>query len=331
MTKLSVIIPVYGVERYIGRCVESLLAQALDDMEFLFVDDHTPDDSIGVVKRMIEGHPREHQFVFLQTPQNGGAGPARNYGLQHATGEYIGFVDSDDWVSADGYLHLYTKAKAFDADMCFGAAVKNFSDGRPDVLIHNPMLPDGEVSHDDLAAFLANYVSFFTTFIYRRSMLEHNSLVFYGGGWSEDSYFLATALLTAKRFASVPDVFYHYLIRPASASTSVDETKYQKRMTIFDDVLSFARERGAYVSFGPEIDFMYIKKGSLSTVVNYIHNCAHPQVAVVRKLAMHLYEQVPDAGGNKYVKQKPPLRAALLLLRRCPRLFIAFSRFLPHE
>jgi len=331
MAKLSVIIPVYGVEQYIVRCVESLLAQELDDMEFVFVDDHTLDASIGIVKDMIEGHTRQGQFVFLQTPQNGGAGPARNYGLKHATGEYVGFVDSDDWVSPDGFARLYSKAKDFNADICFGAVVKHFSDGRRDVVVHNPELPDGEVSNDAFAAFFANYVSFFTSYIYRRSMLEKHGIAFYDGGWSEDSYFLATALLTAKRFASIPNVFYHYMIRQGSASTSVDGTKYLKRMAIFDDVLRFAHDGGAYDNFGPEIDFVYIKKGGLSTVANYVHNCAKPQVQVVRKLADCLFAKVPDANGNKYVKQRLPIRLALLLLRHCPHLFIFFSRFMTHE
>lgn len=325
MVKVSVILPIYGVEQYIEKCIQSLLSQTLQDMEFIFVDDHSPDNSIALAKKMIEGHPRKHQFVFLRTVENGGAGPARNYGLQHATGEYVGFVDGDDWVTADGFSLLYEKAKAFDADMCYGTAVKNFTDGHSDVVVRNPMLPDGEVSHDAHATFLANYVSFFTTFIYRRSMLEQNGLVFYGGGWSEDSYFLATALLTARRFASIPEVFYHYVIRSGSASTSVDGTKYLKRMAVFDDVLRFAREKGAYAKFSSEIDFMYIKKGGLATAVNYVNNCDNPQKEVMCKLASHLFAQVPEIGKNKYVRRKPLLLMALLLLRKCPRLFICFA------
>jgi len=327
MVKVSVILPVYGVAQYIKKCTNSLLAQTLEDMEFIFVDDLSPDNSIALVKKMIEGHPREHQFVFLKTTENNGAGPARNLGLQHATGEYVGFVDSDDWVSPDGFALLYNKAKAVDADMCYGAAVKNFSNGQQDVLVSNPILPDGEAPHDDYASFLANYVSFFTTFIYRRSMIESHGLAFYGGGWSEDSYFLATALLTAKRFASVPDVFYHYVVRPGSASTSVDETKYLKRMAVFDEVLRFAHENAAYANYSSEIDFMYIKKGGLSGAVNYVNNCTKPQVEVMRELSEHLYAQVPNTIKNRYVKRKPLLRLALVLWKRCPRLFICFSRF----
>ena len=331
MVKVSIILPVYGVEPYIEKCTKSLLSQTLQDMEFIFVDDHSPDNSIAVVKKIIKGHPREHQFVFLQTAVNGGAGPARNYGLQHASGEYVGFVDGDDWVSPDGFALLYEKAKSCDADMCYGAAVKNFLDGHPDAEVRNPTLPDGEIPHDAHAAFLANYVSFFTTFIYRRSMLEHNRLAFYEGGWSEDSYFLATALLTAKRFASIPNVFYHYVIRPGSASTSIDESKYLKRMAVFDDVLRFSHEKGYYNSYSSEIDFMYIKKGGLSTVDNYVHNCASPQTHVVRTLASHLFDQIPDATNNIYVKKKPLIRIALLLLKHCPRFFTFIIRILHHE
>lgn len=84
MIKVSVILPVYGVSEYIEKCTRSLLAQSLEEMEFLFVDDHGPDDSIEVVRRTIAGHPREAQFRFLDPGKNLGPGLARNYAIPYA-------------------------------------------------------------------------------------------------------------------------------------------------------------------------------------------------------------------------------------------------------
>jgi hypothetical protein len=98
-------------------------------------------------------------------------------------------------------------------------------------------------------------------------------------------------------------------------------------MAVFDEVLRFAHENAAYANYSSEIDFMYIKKGGLSGAVNYVNNCTKPQVEVMRELSEHLYAQVPNTIKNRYVKRKPLLRLALVLWKRCPRLFICFSRF----
>ena len=321
MAKVSIIVPVYGVEDYIEHCVSSLLEQTLDDMEFIFVDDHSPDSSMDIVRRLVKGHPREKQFVFVQTPQNGGAGPARNYGLTFATGEYIGFVDSDDWVSPEAYRHLYEAAKASDVDLCYGHAVKHFEDGHHDVEAHNPIVDTGEFTHDRRASFLVNYAAFFTTFIYRRSFLEAASVGFYSSGWSEDSYFLACALFSATTIASIPDVFYHYRIRPNSASTRTDGGKYLTRMAVYDDVMTRAKQT-LYEEFKDEVDFLYIKKGILSTARDYVGGVARPKASVLRSITVHLCEQLPQYKRNPYLRRSLSISALLGLMSHCPLLAI---------
>ena len=84
MAKVSIIIPVYNVEKFIGKCTQSLLAQTLDDMEVFFVDDHCPDNSMEVARQCVADSPRKDQFHFIQTPHNMGAGMARNRALSAA-------------------------------------------------------------------------------------------------------------------------------------------------------------------------------------------------------------------------------------------------------
>ena len=114
MIKVSVILPVYGVAEYIEACTRSLLAQTLEEVEFLFVDDHGPDDSIGILQRTIEGHPRAAQFRVLRPEHNLGAGMARNFGIPEAKGEYIAFIDPDDTVEPDMLEHAAAAAQTPD-------------------------------------------------------------------------------------------------------------------------------------------------------------------------------------------------------------------------
>ena len=122
MPKVSVIIPVYGVEKYIERCARSLFEQTLDDIEYIFVDDCSPDKSIVVLENIIKEYQsrlsKEHKFVRIEKmPQNSGLPNVRRYGIQQATGDYIAHCDSDDWVETDMYQQMYNEAKSNDSDV----------------------------------------------------------------------------------------------------------------------------------------------------------------------------------------------------------------------
>lgn len=116
--KVSVIIPVYGVERYIERCAKSLFEQTLDDIEFLFIDDCTPDNSIEILKKALKEYPnRQSQVRIINMENNSGQAAVRNIGVTNATGEYIIHCDSDDWVDTEMYETMYVAAKQNDADV----------------------------------------------------------------------------------------------------------------------------------------------------------------------------------------------------------------------
>lgn len=122
MPKVSVIVPIYGVEKYIERCARSLFEQSLDDMEFIFIDDCTPDNSITILYRIIE----EYRLRFAENnwevkiermPTNSGLPAVRKHGIQLAKGDYIIHCDSDDWVSPNMYQMMYRKAIEEKADV----------------------------------------------------------------------------------------------------------------------------------------------------------------------------------------------------------------------
>lgn len=108
MPKVSVIIPVYGVEKYIERCARSLFEQTLEDMEFIFVDDSTRDNSIDILLEVINEYPqRKNQIKILTHEVNKGLPAARQTGIKAAKGDYIAHCDSDDWVTPNAYQEMY--------------------------------------------------------------------------------------------------------------------------------------------------------------------------------------------------------------------------------
>lgn len=116
--KVSVIITIYNREKYIEKCARSLLEQTLDNIEYLFIDDASTDNSVSVLEAVIKDYPEREPLVRVIKQQvNGGRAVARQTGIDHAAGEYVIHVDSDDWVDADMLELLYRKAKETDADI----------------------------------------------------------------------------------------------------------------------------------------------------------------------------------------------------------------------
>ena len=318
MMKVSVILPVYGVAEYIEKCVQSLLAQTLDEVEFLFVDDHGPDDSIAILQRTIEGHPRASQFRVLTPEHNLGAGMARNFGIPEAHGEYIAFIDPDDTVEPDMLEVLYNKAKSIDADICCCYMQKCFPDGSTGDLLVNPHVVEGTLSHESRAYILTHYVSLFASMIYRREMVVADGIRFPEDRAADDSYFVSCVWMKARSVAYVDRPLYHYLIRPGSVTTTMQSDKYKKRLSVFGKLMQYGREHGVYDEFKDELDYMYLKKGYLSSVANYIRNSSRPVAATYREIHAELLRVIPDYRDNSYLKRDMKMRLLIWMLRHCP-------------
>ncbi|MBR5695616.1 MAG: glycosyltransferase [Paludibacteraceae bacterium] len=320
MPKVSVILPVYGVAQFIEKCTQSLLSQTLPEMEFIFVDDHGPDNSIEIVHKLIDNHPRKDQFVILRPEKNLGAGMARNYALSYAKGEYISFVDSDDWVEPTMFEEMYAEACKNNSDLCCCQIQKVYPDGSVGEVIKNPYVGNGDITHDKRKEILSNYVSLFATFIYKRSFIEENEIRFHGDRCADDSFFVSCVWMTAKSIAYVHKNFYKYLIRPGSVCTTKDSSKYQKRLNVFKDLLDYAKKHGIYDEFPEEVDYIYVKKGYMGSVFNYVVNSLEPKPSTISEIYAELIRLVPNYSNNVYYKKNMPLRILTFLIRHLPSL-----------
>lgn len=324
MVKVSVILPVYGVAQFIEDCTRSLMAQTLQDMEFIFVDDHGPDNSIELAKKVVEGTPRQSQFKFLKPERNLGAGMARNYAIPYAKGEYIAFVDSDDTVDAHMFESLYVEAKRMDADLCCCQMQKYFMDGTTGDIMQNPHVEAGELTHDKRSYILTHYVSLFASFLFRSALIRDNNISFPEDRSADDSFFVSCAWMTAKSIAYVDRPFYHYLIRPGSVCTTKDSNKFQKRINVFNKLINYSKEHGVYEDYRDELDFMYIKKGYLSSVINYVTNSTEPSPETIKGIREQCINIVPLYNKNPYFKGG--VRLLDILVHRFPRVAVPVLR-----
>ena len=234
MPKVSVIVPVYGVEKYIERCARSLFEQTLDDIEYLFIDDCTPDKSVEILRSVMEDYPqRKGQVVIHRMEKNSGQAVVRKWGIQHATGEYVIHCDSDDWVDREMYRLLYEKAIAggldivvcdyYDTDGVNITEVKqSFSKDKKDMMF-----------------------SYFTLWckIVKRSLFENHEINYPKGNMGEDRVYSLQLAWYAESYGYVERPLYYYYTNPASIVHTIDKEKsisiFQQRKKNTDIICSF--------------------------------------------------------------------------------------------
>ncbi|MBR4826900.1 MAG: glycosyltransferase family 2 protein [Bacteroidales bacterium] len=320
--KVSIIVPVFEGRDFVVPCVESLLAQTLDDVELVFVDDCGKDGALSVIRGITDAYKGPKIVAFASTGINSGPGAARSVGIGSASGEYVAFVDSDDTVDPDFCESLYAAAKAESADLAYcGIVLENPSKGESE-LRYNPQVPCGPLSSADRRRFLVSFVSYFTTFLYRRDFLLRSGIGFPHTRSSEDSVFLAECLLSAAAIARVDRPMYHYIQRHGSLTAKPDPSRYAERLRSFDELLSYTRSHGLYEEYKQEVDFLYIKKAFLLACKTYVENESRPDAGVLRQLAAGLEEKFPGHKANSYVSGNIKVRAALCLVERFPRLAV---------
>lgn len=210
--KFSIIIPVYNVEKYITKCIESVKAQTLTDFECLIINDGTKDNSVEIANKAINGDDR---FV-IHHKVNGGLSDARNYGIAKAQGEYVFLLDSDDYIGETLLEDTYNMAKQYDSDIVCFDMMYVYEDGRESVSSGGNFEVTNFKDNKDLI-FINNSAN---NKVYRRSFLEGKEFV--KGMWYEDLAVIPTWLAQANNVSHVAKPLYYYLQREGSISHSAD-------------------------------------------------------------------------------------------------------------
>lgn len=208
MIKVSVIIPIYGVEKFIERCTESLMQQTLDAVEYIFVNDATPDNSIELLRGVVARYPAcAAQVKIIEHEQNKGLPAARNTGLAVATGEYIFHCDSDDFVEPGMLEVLYNAAKEKCADIVWCDWFLTFEKNE-----RYMKQPSYETPAEALKAMLSGAMKYNVwNKLVKRSLYVDNNISFPAGHGMGEDMTMMMLFAHAKSVAYVPEAFYHYV------------------------------------------------------------------------------------------------------------------------
>lgn len=268
MVKVSVIVPIYNVEKYLKKCLDSIINQTLKEIEIILVNDGSTDGS----SLILEEYKRKDNRIILINKINGGQGSARNEGIKIAKGEYIGFVDSDDWISLDMYEKLYEEAEEnIDLVVCgrelFNSEYKKIGE----IKIENRI-----ISIEDIEEYIIDNLLYVQTVVccnklYKKRILKENNILFEDVErvGSEDALFNYCYILNSKKVKTIDRGIYKAYERAKSTTREYKKGCMNRTARLIECIYRYSkiyereeisnRVAGIFLIFFQQWNYNYIK------------------------------------------------------------------------
>lgn len=294
MIKVSVIVPVYNVEKYLSKCLTSLVNQTLEEIEIIVVNDGTKDNSQIIIDDFCKRFPLK---VSSYIKENGGLSSARNYGIQFANGKYIGFVDSDDWVDTDMYKAMYDKAYTNDFDLVFC----DFNEIRNDKAIEcSCHLKNDLFNSQNIKEHMIEYYPSAWNKIYKKSLFSN--IKFKEGIWFEDVEFGYRLLPFINSIGVVNQPYYQYLIRKGSITSSNDKRIYHY-IDNWNGILDFYKKNNLYVKYKDELEYCYVRYIFATFIKSAKKFDKFEYKKAINVAIKNVNENFPKYKCNRYIKK----------------------------
>ncbi len=302
--KLSIIVPVYNMaaEGKLNYCMDSLIAQTLEDYEILAVDDASTDGSLEVLREYEKRFPDLVRVITY--PRNKRQGGAKNEGLKRARGDWVGFVDSDDWAAPDFYEKLIRKGEETGADLvgCDYSLVSEHTFEVGKVVQNNTMAQTGLLDRDKHKSLLMRMGSMVIK-VYRRRVIAENRLDFPEGIFYEDNCAGPLWSLYFTRFEKVEEPLYYYYQRQVSTVHHISEEKCRDRMKAAVLLYEQCKERGFLEEYKKELEYRFAELYYVNTLFSYMAGVGHPKLSFVRELRAGIRERFPLFEQNQYYRE----------------------------
>lgn len=285
--KISVIVPVYNTENYLRECLDSILNQTLQDTELFLVDDGSTDGSADIIREYAEKHPEKIQAFFKE---NGGQGSARNVAMQYATGEFLSFIDSDDWIDPEMYEEMVKKAEEDGADIVICDMVDHY--------------PTREVYHhssrfDDKFSVTPSA----SNKIFRREFV--GDIRFPEGIWYEDFEFTTKNLMLTDKISVIHKGFYHCHCREVSTMVNNNAKKNLDMLAVFDHYISFLEEHSLTEQYATAMEYMHLDHILISTINRLEKQKSNEKKAVIQAMRKVIKERYPKFYKGAVYKAMP--------------------------
>lgn len=310
---ISVIVPVYNVERFLQPCIDSLLAQSFQEIEFIFVNDASPDNSLKILLE----NERRHSDVMhvIDSRENLCQGGARNLGLEVARGAYIGFVDPDDLVAPSMYEILYEAIDAEGSDAAFVQYATFPEDGsladilslaedevKPLIRWDKKLLEASGISlTDDMRMDLMCYpIGGVVCGLWKKDIILDNNVFFPEHMKYEDNYWAALLKCYISKVSYVPHVLYYYRENSNSTTHQSNASHHFDRIEIENLLLTEVRHRGFFDRYRPAWEYIYTFRYVFNSYYLFLTQFDESPLKQMKKLMDDLDTLFPDWNHNQY-------------------------------
>ena len=299
--RISVILPVWNPGPGIDRCIASLRCQTIQDIEMIFVDDRGTDDAMEKIQAAAAEDPR---IRILENPENMGAGPSRNRGIEAAKGDFLSFIDPDDYIAPDFYERLYTKAISGDYDIAKGIRIKVDSESGDSSI---------QEMNDNIQKGLNRNIPLFVLFssqhqaaIYKKELFYDKKVRYGKSRNEEDVTFLLTVCKKARNIIFDDDAVYYYSVRPGSQTAAFTEQRCRNDLESLSEKIDFLLSGNMDV-----FDYRYLS-GKISYYISIIcyaisvNSLSYEQETELVNFLRQQIIRIPDP--NQIKKAKVELR-----------------------
>lgn len=292
MPKVSVVVPIYNVEKYIKKCMDSLVNQTLQEIQIIFVNDGSTDESGNIAKEYVSKYP--NKIIYLEK-ENGGLSDARNFGMRYAEGEYIAFLDSDDYVENTMYEEMYNKALQENSDYVECDFLWEYPDKTK---------KDKRNSYNNKKEMLTNVRVVAWNKLIKREILEKNNISFPKGLRYEDIEFTYKLIPYLNKVSYVDKEFVHYVQRNNSIA-NVQNERTAEVFTIFDNIIKYYQEKGFYEEYKEELEYSYSRILLCSSLKRICKiKDSKTRKKLIKETFEKLYQQFPLWKENKILNNR---------------------------
>ena len=297
MTDISIIVPAYNAEKYIKKCLDSLINQTKKELEFIIINDGSKDKTEEIIKSYTDS-----RIKYYKNP-NQGIGKTRNFGIEKATGKYLIFLDSDDFLEDDCCEKLFEKVEKDHLDIVICDFYKEWEDGRKEE-IHTPFFENSSLKEnpDIITEYLSPWAK-----IYKRELIEKNKIRFVEDTKYEDAPFVIEALDRAKQIGKIEDCLFHYMIHENSETTVRDRRCF--------DILKIIKIIRAYCKdkdyLKEKMDWLTVRIITNYTIQQRVQEDEKIQNDFIEEAFSYLEKEVPDYKKNKYYEGRGVFRRTI--------------------
>lgn len=299
MKKVSVIVPVYNSQAYLKECAESLVSQTLEEIEIIFVNDGSTDDSLQILEKYQQCFPDK---VVVRTKENGGQATARNLGIELATGDFIGFVDSDDSVDCTMFEKMYKTAKQAGSDFveCEYKYLQVDGDGNKKEIPSYGNVRDYESKNE---MFIDPLVSPWNK-LYKANILKQNNIRFTEGAIYEDTAFFIKSIPYIEKTSYISEKLVLHYLWPTSTMNANKAKRVGNIFEVLSDIIRFYEENNLREQYKEELEYFCVK----ILLCSSLNRVAQVKDAKLRKEFVNktkgmIKTQFPEYRRNKYVKR----------------------------